>query len=166
MPIKIDHEYTFIDKTDWGDGPWQTEPDKLQWIDEATGLDCLLVRTPMSGHLCGYVGVPEDHPLFGEGYSDVDLDIDVHGDLTFAGLCREGAEETGICHVPQPGRPDRIWWFGFDAAHAWDVRPEAAALLARYGIAAFPDDPSATYRTVSYMQAECTRLAAQLTALA
>ena len=160
MPIKIDHAYTFIDKTDWGDGPWQTESDKLQWVDEATGLDCLLVRTPMSGHLCGYVGVPEDHLLFGEDYDNVD--VDVHGGLTFSGRCREGQEETGICHIPQPGRPDQVWWFGFDAAHAWDVRPEADALLASYGLSSFPHDPATEYRTVSYMQAECTRLAAQL----
>lgn len=50
------------------EGPWTDEPDKAQWIDEATGLDCLIVRNGM-GTLCGYVGVDEDHPFFGVGYS-------------------------------------------------------------------------------------------------
>ena len=26
-----------VDKSAWGDGPWQDEPDKEQWPDEATG---------------------------------------------------------------------------------------------------------------------------------
>jgi hypothetical protein len=34
-------EYRTIDKSQWGPGPWQDEPDKKQWQDEATGLPCL-----------------------------------------------------------------------------------------------------------------------------
>lgn len=40
----------------WGPGPWDGEPDKMQWTDPATGLDCLIVRNTL-GALCGYVGV-------------------------------------------------------------------------------------------------------------
>jgi hypothetical protein len=36
--------WTTIDKSSWGNGPWQTEPDKAQWQDEETGLPCLAVR--------------------------------------------------------------------------------------------------------------------------
>lgn len=56
-----------IDKSQWGDGPWQSEPDKIQWQDEATGLPCLIVRGPV-GALCGYVGVPKTHPAYGLHY--------------------------------------------------------------------------------------------------
>lgn len=56
-----------VDKSAWGDGPWQSEPDKMQWQDEATGFACLIVRDPM-GALCGYVGVPETHPAHGLSY--------------------------------------------------------------------------------------------------
>lgn len=52
------------DKAGWGEGPWQSEPDKRQWQDEATGLPCLIVRGPV-GALCGYVGVPLEHPAYG-----------------------------------------------------------------------------------------------------
>ena len=55
------------------EGVWQEEPDYQHWVDEDTGLDCLIVRHPSSGHLCGYVGVPKDHSLFGIGYSDCSL---------------------------------------------------------------------------------------------
>ena len=34
-------EYRTVDKSTWARGPWDTEPDKMQWRDEATGLDCL-----------------------------------------------------------------------------------------------------------------------------
>lgn len=59
--------YTTVDKSAWGDGPWQSEPDKMQWRDETTGLVCLIVRGPL-GALCGYVGVPEKHPAYGLSY--------------------------------------------------------------------------------------------------
>ena len=55
------------------EGIWQDEPDYQYWVDKETGLDCLIVRQPNSGHLCGYVGVSKDHPLFGVNYSDCSL---------------------------------------------------------------------------------------------
>lgn len=61
-------EYHTTDKSAWGNGPWQNEPDKAQGMDEATGYDTLIVRNH-GGALCGYVGIPETHPLFGVGYS-------------------------------------------------------------------------------------------------
>lgn len=63
-----DMQWSFIDKAGWADGPWNTEPDKEQWTDAATGLPCLLKRN-RSGVLCGYVGVADGHPLHGVGYS-------------------------------------------------------------------------------------------------
>jgi hypothetical protein len=168
--ITIDREYRYLDKSAWGDGPWQSEPDKQQFIDEATGLDCLLVRNPWSGHWCGYVGVPEGHPLFGLHYDAADdhaapddegyRQFRVHGGLTFADICQEGGEETSICHVPAPGRPDRVFWFGFDAAHAGDLRPGDAPLFAKLKMR--HNTLREVYRTAEYMQAECARLAAQL----
>lgn len=63
-------EYRTIDKSPWGAGPWDIEPDKMQWRDEATGLPCLIVRNH-GGAWCGYVGVADGHPLYRVGYSDV-----------------------------------------------------------------------------------------------
>lgn len=83
-------EYHRVDKSEWGDGAWQQEPDKKQWRDEATGLPCLIVRGP-SGGLCGYVGVAPGHPLHGKDYDAVDADV--HGGLTFAHGCIELDQE-------------------------------------------------------------------------
>ena len=65
---------TYIDKTEFKGNLykdiWLNEPDKANWIDEATGLDCMIHRG-QSGALCGYVGVPESHPSFEKDYHDV-----------------------------------------------------------------------------------------------
>ena len=54
---------TFIDRSDWLPGPWDDEPDRVEWRDEATGLPCLLRRgSPFIGVWCGYVALPPDHP--------------------------------------------------------------------------------------------------------
>lgn len=60
--------WTYVDKSKWRDGPWKAEIDKKQWLDEETGLPCLIVRGP-SGALCGYVGVGKSHPFFEKDYS-------------------------------------------------------------------------------------------------
>ena len=54
-------------------GVWQEEPDYQHWVDEETKLDCLIVRQPSGGHLCGYIGVSKDHPLYGIEYNDCSL---------------------------------------------------------------------------------------------
>lgn len=58
-------EWHNTDKSSWGDGEWLHEPDKKQWTDQDTGYPCLIVRNRV-GALCGYVGVPLDHPYFGK----------------------------------------------------------------------------------------------------
>lgn len=97
-------QWNTIDKRTWPRGPWDHEPDKLQWQDEATGLVCLIDRKEHLGIFCGYVGVPSGHPLHGK---DVDQlpDLDTHGGINFAGSCHEGPPESGVCHVAEPEYP-------------------------------------------------------------
>lgn len=77
-----------VDKSAWPRrGPWDREPDKIQWKDEVTSLPCLIVRNS-SGALCGYVGVPNTHPLHGKDFDDVQ-DLKVHGGLTFSRGCAD-----------------------------------------------------------------------------
>lgn len=65
-------EYKYVDKKDWPRGPWNNEPDKIQFEDPETKLPCLIVRNG-AGALCGYVGVSRGHPFFEIGYSDCSL---------------------------------------------------------------------------------------------
>lgn len=174
-------------KEAWGPGPWADEADKVQWIDKATGLDCLIVRGPL-GQLCGYVGVEAGHPLHGIHYNVVEEQrgfLEVHGGLTFSDSCMEDAPEgTGVCHIPFPGRSDAVWWFGFDCGHHMDYVPAMEYRLARSGIAmptfpregelrralGVPEGPlppgrgkwGESYKTVPYVRAEVERLAGHL----
>jgi hypothetical protein len=58
----------------WGEGPWQSEPDLVEWRDAATGYPCLIVRGSM-GALCGYVGLPPGHPLHGKPYTHAEESV-------------------------------------------------------------------------------------------
>lgn len=155
-------EYSFKDKSKWGEGPWQSEPDKLQFTDEATGLPCLIVRGP-AGALCGYVGVAEGHPLFNQPH-DNHYDLECHGGLTFSDFCHETPDNHGICHLPEPGEPDHVWWFGFDCAHDGDFMPGLAERLGGYSNK-FKSLMEGSYRDLNYVKGQCKHLASQLAAV-
>lgn len=157
--------YTFPQARPPGDGPWVSEPDKAQWVDPATGLDCLIVRAAATGALCGYVGVPPGHPLHGAHSDDPRVeDLAVHGGITFTGRCQEGAEDGyGICHVPEPGRPADVWWLGFDCGHAFDLSPTISyGIDWMLGVPLRPAILDVHYRTFEWVQAEVRSLAAQI----
>jgi hypothetical protein len=135
-----------LDRSRWGSGPWDTEPNR--WEDRHAGFPVLAVRND-TGAWCGYVGVPPGHPWRGQGYDDVD--VQVHGGLTYAGLCN-GL----ICHVPREGEPAEVMWFGFDCAHAGDLVPGFTHFHALEG--------GDVYRTLEYVQAQARALAEQAAA--
>lgn len=148
-----------VDKSAWGDGPWMTEPDRAEWTH--AGRPCLAVRNSM-GNWCGYAAVDPGHPLHGLGYSSAP-DLDVHGGLTYANRCAGS-----VCHVPQPGEPDDVWWFGFDCGHAWDIAPAMVSrmkeIYASHGESDYMplDLPGSSYKTLDYVKAEVNKLAEQL----
>lgn len=153
------------DRSTWGPGAWDGEPDKVQWTDEATGLVCLAKRNYDSGNWCGYVGVDATHPWHGKDYDDLpDYGPGVHGGLTYADACQEGPPAATICHIPEPGQPDHLWWFGFDCHHCDDLAPGYAARYrdAEYS-AIFTDG---IYRTLQYVRNECRDLAWQIASAA
>ncbi len=146
--------YRSRDRTGWGAGPWDNEPDKLQFTDPATGAPCLAVRGSI-GAWCGYVGVPHGSPLFGHDYNEIDDIIAVHGQLTFSDECAPDADEAlYICHTVESGEDGRVWWFGFDCGHYGDYVP------GMQGMGSF--GANGIYRTLEYVQQQCAMLAAQL----
>ena len=114
---EVKHIYTLSNKLKWwGDGVWVDEPDTV--LFKYKGYDCEVERivSPenpkhtnhmFGGHLCGYIRIPEGHPLFGQVVFDLDdrLDINVHGGLTFGEMI------------------DGEYWIGFDCAHSGDCMP-------------------------------------------
>jgi len=161
-------EYRTFDKSGWGPGPWQDEPDKIQWPDAATGLPCM-IRRNLFGIWCGYVGVPDGHPWFGVHRDDIEAAV--HGGISFTAPClTDGDEATDICHVPDPGEPDQVWWVGFDCNHAWDFAPAMATTmtaipdvlrgLGQSGFRTFIFS-DCEYRDLAFVEAECADLASQ-----
>ena len=156
------------------EGPWQDEPDKLAWVDSATGLPCLILRA-RNGTLSGYVAVNAEHPLFGFDYRAVpaDLGIQPHGGLNYSAACDEEADErVSVCHITKqprervrqpramqehPAADEELWWFGFACDKSYDLRPGC-----------YQDHMSAengqTYRDEHYVFTQCTNLARQLAA--
>lgn len=165
-------EWHYEDKSEWPQGEWKEEPDKVQWTDEETGLPCLIVRGPV-GALCGYAGVPKSHPFFGCEYSSCPIDcpedwcdhtpeniLEAHGGITFSLACSPNKDdpERGICHVV--AGDEKIWWFGFDCAHLGDCSPCLSKLRSDEGLST--PHPGEVYRSVSYVKEEARTLALQL----
>lgn len=158
-------EYRTVDKSTWARGAWDSEPDKVQWQDDKTGLPCLAVRAHTTGAWCGYVGVPRGHPAYHTYYDEVDAKV--HGGLTFSGPCQKKmGEDKGICHMPEAGETDDVWWLGFDCAHAFDKSPAMEAL-----IRSLPNPPDMdhhnydVYRDLAYVRVQVRALAKQLKAM-
>ena len=69
----------------------------------------------------GYVAIPKNHKLYGVQYDDID--VDVHGGLTFS--------DHGI--TGQPDDTKGMWIIGFDTLHYGDdmvTFPDANSVLA------------------------------------
>ena len=154
----------YIDKTDWPDGPWKLEPDKMLWVDDETGYECLIKRIRNISHLCAYVGITKEHPLFGTSLLQFRRDeklekfFDVHGKITMSYPGKVFSDEPGpddkIGRSVIEGRvhPTDIWWIGIDFVQNDDIIPIIA------------DDPNDNngeriYRDIGYVSKEITKLA-------
>jgi hypothetical protein len=170
MNEKTERFYTDEERARFARGPWDEEPDRIEWRHR--GLPCLIVRNRM-GALCGYVGLPPGHPMHGVSYNDAEVAPDedgdtyppAHGGLTYSGSCVEGGH---ICHVPEPGEPEDVWWLGFDCAQGGDVVPAHApgsrldAFYQELGLGSAGLFGPQVYRDVSYVRREVERLADSL----
>ena len=97
-------------------GEWTNEPDKITWFFPQHNLMAMIVRHPLLGHLCGYVGLPNNHPLYGVSIDDAPGYV--HGHWTYADYC-----DDHICHKALPDEPNKVYWLGFDCAHYNDLSP-------------------------------------------
>ena len=110
------------------------------------------------GSRCGYLRLEPGHPWFGADSDDID--VQVHGGLTFA---RAGT----ACATHGP---EAEWWIGFDCGQAGDlydldlvVDPELRAVYERINASQTrsPFPWHATVKTTEFVQAECFSLAEQ-----
>lgn len=166
-----------------GDGPWNNEADKVAWVDEETGLGCIMLRQE-NGTISGYVGVSLQHPLFGFEADAVPLDVAsvVHGGITYGRPCevnrfartaygKPRKERYTVCHVTRTRlvqdyrtvqttqdefEHEDLWWIGFDTDHAGDLVPNGQRDDRRKGDA---------YREQAFVYGQCVELARRLKSL-
>lgn len=164
VPLQYFH---VADRHPRGAGPWSAEADKIGWVDEASGMPCIILRQT-NGTWSGYVGISPDHPLYGydAGAVPAGIGISVHGGLTYARMCEASVpERVSVCHVPAPSRAAirdsfegaDVWWLGFDTNHEGDFVPNGP----RGRVA----DGAEVYRDQTFTYIETSRLAAQLASL-
>lgn len=147
-----DVQRNLADRSGWGTGPWDHEPDKLIWADPYSTLQCGIIRS-LIGALCGYVAVGPNHPWFGKHYDD--CSTTAHGGLTYSGPINELLEPTDTTND--------LWVFGFDCAHLGDATPNeyhVASVMKALGQDC--PTPTGTYRNVGYVRDQVIRLAEQL----
>lgn len=65
-------------------------------------------------YYCGYVGIPNNHPLYSKSFLDINEGSQVNGGLTFSNF---GYKLVGSV----PDRYLNHWFFGFDCAHYWNI---------------------------------------------
>lgn len=118
----------------WKSGPWDSEQDTYVWKDEKTGYPCHIRRNTL-GAFCGYVGVPDTHPSYGdiEAY-----EFDVHGGITYTNKSKDAEED--------------VWVLGFDCSHLGDALPTKKIF----------NDEGDVYRDFEYVKENVTSLAEQL----
>jgi len=123
------------------EGEWQQEDDLVEFIYK--DYKCEIKRTRM-GNLCGYVYIPEDHPLYEKIKMD-DNEIECHG---------------GITYTSEFGEIGKI---GFDCAHCYDLIPYRSdyvnsllSMFEKYRL------PTITYKNIDYVMDECCSIVDQL----
>ena len=151
----------FVDRSKWGPGPWDKEPDEWFWYDESTSYLCLVRRHPIAGTLCGYVGVGQGNPLFKKAYDPANIteeefdtwnNLQVHGGVSFVGKIRWGSDEMSPETRPGELPPNNgCWWVGFDCTHFGDGGP------GEWTVGGLED-----YKGFNYVRDQVTLLALQL----
>ena len=154
-PVEGEIERRFTqDKSTWGDGPWQFEPDLLRWEDPPTGLACLIRRNG-GGALCGYVGITAKHDLYGADDS-YGRQYSTLGEEVLDGVVHDLQCHGGVTY----GRWDsqeKLWFIGFDCAHSGDLSPAYRTMLREVG-----GSTGGTYKDIRYVKREVESLARQL----
>ncbi|WP_174286075.1 hypothetical protein [Sphingomonas bacterium] len=176
-------------------GPWSAEPDKVSWIDPATGSPCI-VRRESNGALHGYVGIGPDHPFHGVDYQALPHDppIVVHGGVNYSESCEERERPSrSVCHVPAAATTRRHTASAAAVSRPLGSRaPSSGSAASPTTVVDVPDnlwwfgfgcdhvydivpdgyqralaaETGASYRDEAYLVRETTNLAAQLHAIA
>jgi hypothetical protein len=129
-----------------------------------------------TGHLCGYVGIPKSHSLYGKKYNfkikvenieDIKINNNWLGafcetelDKNLVSISTVSEVHGGITYSEDhlscfDGIFENLWWFGFDCLHCDDVRPFMDDIEQKY-----PQE--GVYRNFEYVKNETIKLSNKL----
>jgi hypothetical protein len=140
-------------KPSWGPGPWQEEPDRVDFVH--AGLQCVILRNlHVSGTLNGYVGVPPSHPWWGKEEDEClatpqcepshisGVDGPFHRffppghkwwscDHRIQSMVEAHGGVNWASPTIQSTKQAHVdlWWFAFDTGHAGDFSPMMEATM-------------------------------------
>lgn len=143
-----------IPKSDWGSGPWLSEKDELFWEDK--GYGCLILRSPVTGCLNGYIAIGPEHPWY--NLEKEDIDANVHGGFTYKGANYKVAD---IGHPSYDHLGYIVIWLGFDTGHTFDYMPAIAAYLTTVKAEFNEWQERRNYKTWDYVKEELYELVRQ-----
>lgn len=115
---------------------------------------CVIKKNPYLGVWCGYVELPESHPVYQQEYELLHT-LDVHGGITYSAF--------GI-----PGTYLKGWWIGFDCGHAGDFIPciesinEILLLKGMPEITSIKNINKTTFKDQDFVKQELIQLVNQL----
>lgn len=143
--------------------PWEGEPDRLEFVDEATGFKCLIRRNRLKA-FCGYVIIPEELINVAKNKREDIENLDVHGGVTYFKMKDED-------DAPEVGNDCLDSMVGFDCCHVGDLVPKFIEMrkklreewseLKPFG-EVFKSDVEGTYKDLGFVQSECMKLVKQL----
>lgn len=85
--------------------------------------NCVILRNPMMGHLCGYVCLPVIHKLF-ENDDEIENIINCHGGITYtSNLLPTSAQKCLLPDFNFLNSLKNTYWIGFDCGHYGDYMP-------------------------------------------
>lgn len=127
-----------------------------QWITDEGYLAVVKLQTinGIDSHYCGYIGVPNSHPIANDECPHCGHDketiysLDVHGGVTFARFDDK-----------YPVENKGLYWVGYDCQHSYDLTWSQIE-------SGSPFDKNATFKDMKYCIAQCEKLSKQLAELA
>lgn len=126
-------------------------PDKVLETGVQFGYEWAITHN--NGYRCGYVRIPQEHPLYGKDCHDDEVwELNIHGGITF-GEADKPCEKEG---------EDNAWWLGFDCAHAGDAADPDLPGSSHNEIKIQLERPSDSIKTTDYVRKECFSLVEQL----
>ena len=155
--IILDYTSSLFDRHSWSKGKWSSEHDVYIWVDQETDYDCLIVRLKL-GYLSGYVGINNQHPLYGKPASDeLFATLKIHGSKIFSSSQIMDRGEDCLQSIPlvSTERTDPTWWIGFGCHHQGDLIP---CLFSMSGTI----NEGESYKDVEYLTKEVIALSRQL----